>query len=261
MFGLIAKTPPWAFAGFGKHPCAGDFFRAGSETPLLEGFSTWIDLGFSKLPEELRVRKGVTWNFWARGPGGKLVLGHVKSSEDRLGRSHPFLMIGEGKTRDIYTDHWDLWPFFCEKVWMDLTVISEKTIKSVLDLDRYLSKIPMPSGTLRFCQKKRERMRLTELREKGSPSNKAPDFLNKMNNVEGLSRMSWFSVRLDVGRPENMLDPVVKLLGLLKTRSRTEPGAVFIGGGGDIPQMIVFRRSLQPDDVLRLWSGEREQTL
>lgn len=89
MFGLIKKRELWNFAVLGKHPAAGDFIHLGSETPLITGFSSWIEKGFSKLPAEVMEKKGFFWRFWARGTGGKLILGLVKSSEDKHGRIFP----------------------------------------------------------------------------------------------------------------------------------------------------------------------------
>ena len=258
MFGLIAKPPSWVFAGFGKHPLAGDFIRVGTETPLLQGFSAWMDLGFSKIPEELGRLNDVAWNFLALGPGEKLILGHVKSSTDRLGRSHPLLLLGEGKPREIFSDNWDLWPFFCETAWKDLAVVSGRAVRSIRDFERHLSRVSPPSATLRSCIQRRERMKHMELRIPGSPSRHPSDFINKMNNVEGLCRMDCFSVCMDVGHPDNVLEPVAKLLGLLKTRARIEPRAVFIGGRAGSCRTVVFRRSLQPADVHRLWNREEK---
>lgn len=79
-----------------------------------------------------------------------------------------------------------------------------------------------------------------------------------MNNPDGLSRLDSFSVLIDVGQPEDVLVPVVKLLTLLKNRSKNEPCTVFIGGRGNKNRMIVLKRSLKADDFNQLWSTDVE---
>jgi type VI secretion system protein VasJ len=255
MFGLMRKPKPWLFAAFGKHPAAGDFIRIGPETPLLAGFSAWMETGFSRLPEEARERKGYLWRFWTMGPSGKLILGLVKSSEDTHGRIHPLLVIGEGKPHDALSANWDILPFFCDRTWQDLDKNTRKKITAIRDLPRMLSRVKNPSDSVRVHLEKREKMKSTALSRQRNKSAALWDFMNKMNNVEGLSRQDIFSVRVDVGFPEDALVPAVKLLSLLKTRSKVEPRSVFIGGRGHTNRMIVFRRSLQTDDFSLLWAS------
>lgn len=254
MFGLIRKRVLWSFAVLGKHPSAGDFIRLGIETPIVAGFSSWMEKGFSKLPAEIMEKKGFFWRFWARGTGGKLILGLVKSSEDKHGRVFPLLVMGEGKPLDALTESWDILPFFCEKTWHDLDRYSRKKMTAARDLKRLLLKIKAPSDSIRTCLERREQMMTLELPRQRKRSAVMSDFMNKMNNPDILSRLGSFSVLIDVGHPDDVLVPVVKLLTLLKNRSKTEPRAVFIGGRGNKNRMIVLKRSLQADDFNQLWS-------
>lgn len=254
MFGLIRKRTLWNFAVLGKHPAAGDFIHFGAETPIVTGISSWMEKGFSRLPVDVMEKKGFFWRFWARGPGGKLILGLVKSSEDKHGRIFPLLVMGEGKTLDALSENWDILPLFCDKTWHELDKYSRKRITAAKELNRLLSRIKAPSDTVRPHLERRERMMTLELPRQRKRSSVMSDFMNKMNNPDGLSRLDSFSVIIDVGKPDDVLIPVVKLLTLLKNRSKTEPRTVFIGGRGNKNRMIVFKRSLQADDFNQLWS-------
>lgn len=254
MFGLIKKRALWSFAVLGKHPAAGDFIRLGIETPIVAGFSSWMEKGFSRLPVDVMEKKGFSWRFWARVPGGKLILGLVKSSEDKHGRISPLLVMGEGKTPDALSENWDILPLFCDKTWQDLDKYSRKKITTTKELNRLLSRINAPSDTILSHLERRERMMTLELPRQRKRSAVMSDFMNKMNNPEVLSRLESFSVLIDMGHPDDVLVPVVKLLTLLKNRSKTEPRTVFIGGRGNKYRMIVLKRSLLADDFNQLWS-------
>jgi type VI secretion system protein VasJ len=254
VFGLIKKRALWSFAVIGKHPAVGDFIRLGTETPLVAGFSSWMEKGFSRLPVDVMGKKGFFWRFWARGPGGKLILGLVRSSEDKHGRIFPLLVMGEGKTLEALSENWDIVPFFCDKTWHELDTYSRRKISTAKDMNRHLSRIKVPSDTVRPHLERRERMMALELPRQRKRSSVMSDFMNKMNNPDGLSRLDCFSVLIDVGNPDDVLIPVVKLLTLLKSRSKNEPRTVFIGGRGNKNRMIVFKRSLHADDFNQLWS-------
>ncbi len=261
MFGLIRKREPFHFAVFGKHPAAGDYIRLGADTPILNGFSAWMTNGFSRLSKESQTQKGFFWRFWARGPSGKLIVGLVKSSEDSHGRPHPLLVLGEGMIKETLTSHWDILPFFCDTTWHDLARSSGRKITTLKDLKRRLDKFKAPAGGLRPHLEKRERYKSVELPRLRKRSAVPSDFMNKMNNVEGLCRLPSFSVLIDVGTPDDVLIPAVKLLTLVKNRSRIEPGAVFIGGRGKTDRIIVIKRPLHAEDFNPLWTATDEETV
>ena len=250
MFGLIKEQNRWDFAAFGKHPLTGDYLSLGSTTPLLTGFSLWMEQGYSRLPREKRARTDLFWRFWAKGPNSKLVLGILKSSTDKLGREYPLLIIGEGKALDMAAN-WDLIPFACEKTWRFLEKVSVKKWATIEKFNQGLMKIRGPKDTWTAFLEKKQRIQSIEL----SPhrNENYSDFMNKMNNVDGLTRLDRFSIRIDVGQPNDYIIPVVKLLTLLKHRSKTEPGTVFIGGGGDVKQMRYLKQSPVTDDFIFLW--------
>ena len=259
MFGLTIKPRPWNFAVFGKHPAAGDFITLGDSSPLLLGFSSWMDQGFSRLSGESKLRKGFCWRFWARGPNSKLILGLVKSSQDCHGRIYPLMVVGEGKNPEDMDANWDLFPLYCEKTWMDLYRYTGKRISAVKDLKRTLGKIKGPLSSIRDHHEKREAIRAIELSHQRRRTGYSSEFMNRMNNVEGLSRMDMFSIRIDVGQRGDCHVPVMKLLALLKNRTKKEPGTVFIGGRGNNNRMLVLKRSLLADDFARLWAAMDEE--
>lgn len=256
MFGLKKEKNTWGFAAFGKHPAAGDYLSLGTATPLLKGFSSWMDKGYSLMNPDRRDQNDLFWRFWAKGPNNKLICGILKTSQDKHGRPYPLLIAGEGRVPDLAKD-WDLIPFACEKTWRILSKISEKKSGSVRHLKHMLSRIKGPSQHWESYRLNIEQAKRLEILPgyKGNTS----DFMNKMNNVDGLSRKDYFSVRIDVGNPEDCLIPVTKLMTLLKNRSNPEPGTVFIGGKGQRNRLFFLKRSLMMDDFKTLWGTHSDE--
>ncbi|GAB6097181.1 hypothetical protein JCM14469_34350 [Desulfatiferula olefinivorans] len=249
MFKLIGKPPEWSLAIFGKHPVAGDYLSLGRVTPLLKGFSAWMDAGYETVRPEARKGQGC-WRFWAKGPNGKLICGIVKTSRDCHGRAYPLMMAGEGRLPDTGRD-WDLMPVACESTWQALSTLGEEESPSIVHLTRRLLSIDGPAPRWETYRNTWEATRGQGM----SVNRPAPrsDFMNKMNNIDGLSRRSHFSVRIDVGGQGDVLIPVIKLLTLLKTRSKIEPATVFIGERPGDRRLTVMKRSLTPRDFKGLW--------
>jgi type VI secretion system protein VasJ len=249
VFKLIGKAPDWSLAAFGKHPVAGDYLSLGRVTPLLKGFSSWLDAGYDLVRANARDRRGF-WRFWAKGPNSKLICGILKDSRDCHGRAYPLMMAGEGRLPDAGKD-WDLLPFACDPTWQALATLGDESSPSITHLSHRLLGIDGPASHWETCRSQWEAARNHGILP-GKPALHS-DFINKMNNIDGLSRRDHFSVRIDVGRPEDTLIPVTKLLALLKTRSKIEPATVFIGGRDDDRRLMVMKRSLTTQDFKRLW--------
>lgn len=251
MFGLIKKQARWDWAAFGKHPVAGDYLAMGKKTPLLEGFSKWVEKGYLRLSEDHKARAGVFWQFWAKGPNGKLVCGVIKSSYDRYGRPYPFLIVGEGKSLDIMRS-WDLIPLACQQTWMNIETLADKHIAGIKELRKLIKQIGKPAMDLKELTLLRERLKSVEIPKDSHVI--SSDFMNKMNSVDGLARMIRFSVLIDIGNADEFFPLVSKLIFLLKTRSAKEPDMVFTGGVGDQKRLICLKRSLHVDDFVDLWA-------
>lgn len=251
MFGLIKDKNHWDFAVFGKHPAAGDYLSLGHVTPLLNGYSSWMEKGYGLMDEASRNPKDLAWIFWAKGPNGKLICGILKNSRDKHHRPYPLMIAGEGRLPGVVKD-WDLIPFALQKTWAHMLGISGNGAESIKDLKRILSKINGPPPGPDRWRKDREQMKQVAL-----PQDRpgiSSDFMNKMNNVDGLARKDYFSLWVDVGQPEDVMIPVSKFLILMKNRTKTEPGTVFVGGGKQhTKRLVILRRSLSMDDFSDLW--------
>ena len=100
MLGSVKKT--WNWIGSGKHPAAGDYFKVGQFTPVLDAVAGWLENGFGRWIEARKEASGSpysqnSWRFWIRGPKTDcLVVGVVKDSSDSLGRPFPLLIAGAG---------------------------------------------------------------------------------------------------------------------------------------------------------------------
>jgi len=256
VFRLIRDKNAWDFAAFGKHPAAGDYLSLGAVTPLLKGFSAWMEKGYSLVEADKRPQNGLLWRFWAKGPNGKLICGILKNSHDKHGRPFPLMIAGEGRVPDSAKD-WDLIPFACERTWQILTLISSKDSNSIKNLKRVISRVKGPINQWESYREKREQVRKLEILTVKPGSNS--DFMNKMNNVDGLSRKEQFSLWIDVGTPEDCLIPLTKFLVLLKNRSKIEPATVFIGGNENRNRLLFLKRSLMMDDFKTLWVSHPEE--
>lgn len=250
MFGLIKDKNHWDFAVFGKHPAAGDYLSLGHVTPLLNGYSSWMEKGYGQVAPGLKDTSDLAWKFWAKGPNGKLICGILKNSRDKHNRPYPLMVTGEGRLPEAARE-WDLIPFALEKTWALMKGMGGQGAESIKDLKRILSKIKGPSQSSEKWRKAREQVKGLPLPLARPGMNS--DFMNKMNNVDGLSRKDHVNVWIDVGKPVEAMIPVSKFLILMKTRTKIEPGTVFIGGGKRIKRMVLLRRSLAMDDFTDLW--------
>jgi type VI secretion system ImpM family protein len=253
VFGLIRKAEPWEFALFGKHPLAGDYLSMGSGTPLLKGYATWMDQGYSRIPADKAVQPGLNWRFWAKGPNSKLVIGMIKTSSDKFGRHYPLLVIGEGRAQDMVSD-WDVLPFVCEQTWATLEIVGNRNWETLKKLNRLLTKIKGPEKNWSVYRDRKEKVRSVAIVQKRPGA--SSDFMNKMNNADVLARQDKFAVRIDVSPTDKYLIPVSKLLTLIKNRAKAEPGTVFIGGTGPVRQMVFIKRSLLLNDFTPLWISQ-----
>ena len=222
MFGLISsQNDTWNWAAFGKHPIGGDFLKSGTVTPLLKSFSIWMEKGFSLIHEEKRKTTFFYWQFFAKGPNSELICGILKSSFDSHGRIFPLLIIGSGKSNNLFKN-WHLIPYSCLDTWENLSDLSQKKFKNIKELKNELKNITPPLMDLK---------QLNHKREKGKNVKIPGDFKYKMNNLEALCRVNNFIIPDKDSRPDEFHIHTSKLFYLLKSRPNNEPSAVFMGGG------------------------------
>jgi type VI secretion system ImpM family protein len=253
VFGLIKEKQAWRFAAFGKHPSAGDYISLGAPTPLLKGFSSWMEKGYGQIPPELRSQQGLDWQFWARGPNAKLICGLLTSSRDKHGRPYPLMIAGEGRVPESVKD-WDLIPLACAVTWRHLARLHDEHLDTIKALKRRVARIKGPESPWAGFREQRDAVKNMEI----SPTlpGTHSDFMNKMNNVDGLARKKRFFLGLDVGDPNDCLVPVTKFLILLKNRSKIGPGTAFLGGNGRRKRLYLLNDSLDMDDFMVLWNGQ-----
>lgn len=250
MFGLIGpgKTD-WKWAVFGKHPTAGDYLQTGNVIPLLKGFSTWMDNGFARFKSEFKDNSDFQWKFWAKGPNGELICGALQSSIDKYGRKYPLLIIGAGKVPGM-NKRWNLIPYACSDAWESVDVFLKKKFGDVNDLKRELAKTVYPVANWSSLIKKFEKDKFTKIENHENGLNS--DFMNKLNNIDRLSRLNCFSVNLDTCDLKKNVMQIAKLLNLLKARSNNQPEVVFLGGSRNLNRIVCLKRSLLIDDFSEL---------
>ena len=253
MLGLVKSKRSWNWAALGKHPVARDYFRVGSENPILKAFSEWVEKGYHMLSSKLNYSSNCySWRFWARGSKrNSIVCGVGRDSSDSLGRSYPMLIIGTG-TLQNWEDHWDLLPLACEKTWSN---IEHLTTKRFLDFKQMedevrIIKQPYPDWS-EFTNQRGSRF-------ERSPNNRLfhQDFKDLKESIDNLTKKTEFFVPLNTVSPNDPITLVDLWHSFLKSRISVIPNAVFIGGVPDETYLGVFKHSLVPTDFVRLWSDK-----
>ena len=254
MFGLI-RSQKWSWYLSGKHPIAGDFLTIGRASPLLRGFAGWMEKGYAALPLARKQDINLRWMFWARGPNGELICGLLKTSHDLHGRSYPLMIVGAGPVAEC-SDHWDVIPYACQGTWAALVHLGEARNRGVRSLKNDLLNLRFSTPHWKSLYRLREAEKETVIRM--GWNQRSSEFMDKMNNIEGLSRCDHFLVPLDVCDGGGGLTAVSKMFRLLKSRAGAEPAMVFMGGGQEVKSLLCLKRPLQLDDFSMLWSAGRE---
>ena len=254
MLGPVGFGQHWHWAAFGKHPVAKDYFKMGSDVPLLKAFSGWVEQGYQLLGAKRRHSLDLhAWRFWAKGPKkDRLVCGVGRDSSDSIGRPYPLLIMGTGPLEG-WEDHWDLLPFACEKTWSQIEYLATRRFADFKQLEDEVRTIKPPYACWSEFEYQRGRPEeLTACSNHRAPSLGPRDVENKVAN---LSEKTELFIPLECGPS---LDPFA-LAGLwhsfLKVRAAGIPNAVFMGGVLEKAYLAVFRRPLIPTDFLQLWSS------
>jgi len=252
--GLIWRQK-WSWYLAGKHPIAGDYLGLGKPTPLLKGFSGWMEKGYEGVDRKADPQAHMAWRFWARGPNGELVCGMIKESRDNHGRRYPLMIVGAGPVAER-SRHWDLLPYACRDTWKALETLGGRTIIRIQELKRRVAGIRFSEPRWDKLYRKRETEKGRLILQDGNQ--RTSGFMDKMNNIEGLARQDHFLVPLEVCEGEGELALAAKLLRLLKSRSVLEPAMVFIGGSETDRYLMCLKRPLMLEDFDTLWVSLRE---
>lgn len=251
MFRLINRKKDWKWQAFGKHPSESEYLRPSSASPLQRAVASWMEQGFDMLPEEIKAAQGMAWNFWMKGPNGKMLCGRLAASSDRYGRSYPLLLIGEGVCGDMQL-HWDLLPLAGEQSWSDLYNVTSEAADVPIPLKDRLKAVNAPDVDWKIYQQVREGLRFTKI-VNGNPGSSR--FLQKLNNIDIYSRKTVFSVPFDDEHIDRYHVAAYKFLALLKARISEEPNMIFMGGTDDTQSLTVLRCSPRAQDFVMLWEN------
>ncbi len=249
MFGLIKPKKSFKWAFFGKIPIAGDYLTFGRPTPLLVSFAKWIEKGYFEFSSDKKNNLYFSWRFWAKGPNKELVCGIIQSSADKYNRQYPLLIIGSGKIL-LLNKNWAITPYACNGTWEQLELIAKNHICSIRAVKRSLKTIKPPVSDVSDLSLASENFQSIKIK----PGNtmKQSDLLNKMNNIEGVSRLKDFTVQLDDNNMKSSLVAIVKLLLLLKSKSPVSPDVVFWGGNKESEKLYCLKRALNISDFQKI---------
>lgn len=253
MLELVKSKRSWNWAAWGKHPVVRDYFRVGSDNPLLKAFFDWVETGHSMLcPKRDHSSNCYSWRFWARGSEkNNIVCGVVRDSGDSLGRSYPLLIIGTGPLQK-WDDHWDVLPLACEKAWSHLEYLITKRFLDFKHMEDGVRIIKPPSSNWsEFTNQRDSRFKCFSNHKL---FHQDPEVIKK--RADSLTKKTQCFVPLD----RVLFNDPITLACLwhfsLKSRLRKIPNAVFLGGVPDDSYLAVFKRPLVPADFVRLWSNK-----
>jgi len=255
MLGLRGKSKnTWNWALCGKHPVAMDYFRVSLTTPLLLAFESWIEKGYLILSNQKTPTRSVySWRFWAKGlKKGNLICGVGKDSSDSIGRPYPLLIMGDG-TLDGWEDDWDLLPHTFEKTWDQIEYISSRRFDNLKDLENEVRAIKNPNHD--WLELKSQNRNQGKLQSSPNALTTSKDSGEIREQADRLANKMEVLVPLDSQAEEDPLTMAGLWSSLLKVYSSGVPNAVFLGGVPEKHFLVVFNRSLNANDFVRLWSA------
>ena len=249
MFGLNKSQKSFKWAFFGKVPIAGDYLTFGKPTPLLVSFAKWIEKGYFEFSSDKKEVAHFSWRFWAKGPNKELVCGIIQSSADKYNRQYPLLIIGSGKIL-LLNKNWAIIPYACNAIWEQLELITQNHVGSIREIKRSLKTIKSPVSNISELALAGRNFQNIKIEQNNTI--KQSDFLNKMNSIEGLSRLKNFTVQLDDKDKQTSLVSIVKLLFLLQSKSSVSPDVVFWGGNKESQKLYCLKRALNISDFQKI---------
>ncbi|MCP4717878.1 MAG: type VI secretion system-associated protein TagF [Desulfobacteraceae bacterium] len=234
MLGIGKQKAGIEVSAYGKHPAFDDYFSINMEPPLANALSSWVENGMTSGGTADKNRETRSFRFWVPGiKKEELILGIVRDSSDRLGRTYPLLIMGRTRMKDRDTK----WPAIFSgfepvfRAFEEMTTIRYQAFK---EFEASLLKI-------QFSE---------------------PDF-EKSNTSLSNCLTAWFKMEKE---RSSLVLPVSKLLdkfashpheppkkGIFKTNS-TPPNAVFLGGLPDNPMVNMYNRPLKTRDFPRLFN-------
>jgi len=256
MLGSVKQT--WNWIGSGKHPTAGDYFKVGQFTPILEAVAGWLENGFQRFvatgneaPDSPYSHN--SWRFWIRAPKtDHMVVGVVKDSSDSLGRPYPLLIAGTGHLKNCEAN-WDLMPFSCEKVWGQMEYLGTAQYDGIDQVADRVNHIYPPDQDWPKMSDQRESTGRQAIYEKSHQV--SMDTQKVEGHIEAMVHMPEIIVPMNMGREEDPLIVAGLLHRMLKEKLAAFPNAIFMGGVPERTLLAVFQRPLSTPDFILLWSA------
>lgn len=233
---------------------ARDYFRIGSDAPLIQAFLGWVEKGYELLRSKQNpTSQAYAWRFWAKGSKkDNLICGTGRDSSDSIGRRYPLLIIGTGPL-ESWEDYWDLLPLACEKTWNQIEYLSTRRFTNFRQFEDEVRIIKPPSpGWPEFnAQRQSSSVPVVSSHNGGL----AWDSREIEEKVGRLSQKEAFLVPFDNGLSGDVFVLAILWHSLLKDRLGSTPNAIFMGGVPERTYLALFKRSLVPTDFVRLWSA------
>ena len=228
----------WHWFVWGKHPGVSDFICAGTQTPLFQRFTKWVDNGFARITkdDELRSRH-CSWRFWTHGAADDIVCGLVRNSCDSYGRSFPLLYLGTGQLKG-WADNCSLLPFAFEPIWKNFEYAGAARYHSVQRLSQTLQLMQAPGPE---WQQYRQRI-----------FNEPNLYSTARFEEESSGHNRVFKIECQF--PENLPLDLNFCNQVMSKGAQHPPKAVFIGEIGRRIAVAIVDDVLTPSDFSWLWS-------
>ncbi|RJP44577.1 MAG: DUF2094 domain-containing protein [Desulfobacteraceae bacterium] len=247
MLGIGGLNKKWQWGICGKHPVVKDYFKIGNFMPALDALENWMQKGYGEVSKRSGHDAGIcSWRFWARGIKKKeLIAGIVKDSYDTIGRPFPLLVLGNGVLEE-WERNWECLPVFFEKLWESLEYLTTRRLNGLHDLENAIISIKSPENNPeRFGEIKDTLNRISPEPADESNAQQTPGALLK-------EQMAIISMD-EKGGPAYSFR-AGKWSSLSKTYAEEAPKTVFIGGTEKKHYLALFRRPINTEDFIRLWS-------
>jgi type VI secretion system protein ImpM len=251
----MSRISAWHWFAAGKHPCAADYFRAGSGGGLSRSLEAWMEAGFSRIrPQPFSLPSLRAFRFWARGVhSGEICGGILRDSVDKVGRPYPFLAAGTGPLPG-WEQAWDLIPIAMETCWRQMERLATRSFGLLRELeDELLGWLPPAADWARFRAERewgarapdagleQPRARLQELSGRPAGSRGRQVWIVPVEEIPGIEPMVLFSLWHTLIR---------------EAAGGRHPQSVFLGGAQAKTALMVFHRALASEDFQLLWSPQ-----
>jgi type VI secretion system protein ImpM len=248
----MSRNSSWHWFAVGKHPCAADYFRAGSGGGLSRSLEAWVEAGFSRIrTQRFSLPSLRAFRFWAQAAhSGEICGGILRDSVDKVGRPYPFLAAGTGPLPG-WEKSWDLVPIAMDNCWRQMERLATRAFGLLQELEEELSGWSPPAADWSRFRGEREESTRTPGAE-----------VNRLR-----ARLPTLGARPAPGREQVWNVPVEEIPGIDsmvlfslwhtvvgEAEGGRPPQAVFLGGAPAETALVVFHRALASEDFQHLWS-------